>query len=208
MATGYAGRYFRGNASHVAAAQARNNLDIYTRRIYTISVINIHHTRTPMRTAPILVFLVALLAPASFAHADDLPYLQRKDVVFGEVHGTGLLMDIFTPKGKSNGLAIVDVVSGAWYSDRNKIRDHTIAQLYDIYCSRGYVARERTQRRTRRSKGADVIAMSPRQPKHLDRADQADMDRLLDKIAASGIDSLSAEERRRLDDHSRRLREQ
>ena len=69
-------------------------------------------------------------------------------------------------------------------------------------------ARERTQRRTRRSKGADVIAMSPRQTKHLDRADQADMDRLLDKIAASGIDSLSAEERRRLDDHSRRLREQ
>jgi acetyl esterase/lipase len=92
-----------------------------------------------MRTAPILAFLVALLALTSPAHADDLPYLQRKDVVFSEVHGTGLLMDIFTPKGKSNGLAIVDVVSGAWYSDRNKIRDHAIAQLYNIYCSRGYV---------------------------------------------------------------------
>jgi acetyl esterase/lipase len=92
-----------------------------------------------MRTAPILAFLVALLALTFLGHADDLPYAQRKDVVFSEVHGTGLLMDIFTPKGKSNGLAIVDVVSGAWYSDRNKIRDHTTAQLYDIYCSRGYV---------------------------------------------------------------------
>ena len=92
-----------------------------------------------MRTAPVLTFLVAFLALTSRAHADDLPYLQRKDVVFGEVHGTGLLMDIFTPRGKSNGLAIVDVVSGAWYSDRNKIRDHTLARLYDIYCSRGYV---------------------------------------------------------------------
>lgn len=93
-----------------------------------------------MRTAPILAFLVTLLLLPTVAQAeDDLPYVQRKDVVFGEVHGTGLLMDIFTPKGKSNGLAIIDVVSGAWYSDRNKIRDHTIAQLYNIYCSRGYV---------------------------------------------------------------------
>jgi acetyl esterase/lipase len=92
-----------------------------------------------MRTAPVLAFLAALPALIPLAHADDLPYLQRKDVVFSEVHGTGLLMDVFTPRGKSNGLAIVDVVSGAWYSDRNKIRDHTTAQLYDIYCSRGYV---------------------------------------------------------------------
>ena len=93
-----------------------------------------------MRTAPILVFLVTLLLLPTVGHAeDDLPYAQRKDVVFGEVHGTGLLMDIFTPKGKPNGLAIIDVVSGAWYSDRNKIRDHTIAQLYNIYCARGYV---------------------------------------------------------------------
>jgi dipeptidyl aminopeptidase/acylaminoacyl peptidase len=72
--------------------------------------------------------------------ADDrLPYVQRKDVVYGEVHGTGLLMDIFTPKGTPNGLAIVDVVSGAWSSDRAKIRDHSLAQVYTIFCSRGYV---------------------------------------------------------------------
>jgi len=89
---------------------------------------------------PIPALFVTLLLLTSVVQADDsLPYVQRKDVVFSEVHGTGLLMDIFTPKGKSNGLAIVDVVSGAWYSDRNKIRDHTLAQLYDIYCSRGYV---------------------------------------------------------------------
>jgi dipeptidyl aminopeptidase/acylaminoacyl peptidase len=92
-----------------------------------------------MRIAPVLIRLVLLLALTSFVHADDLPYVQRKDVVFAEVHGTGLLMDIFTPRGKSNGLAIVDVVSGAWSSDRNKIRDHTLAGLYDIFCSRGYV---------------------------------------------------------------------
>ena len=68
----------------------------------------------------------------------SLPYEQKMDVVYGEVHGTGLLMDVFTPKEKPNGLAIVDVASGAWHSDRGKIRDHTLAQLYRIFCTRGY----------------------------------------------------------------------
>ena len=48
-------------------------------------------------------------------------------------------MDVFTPTGKPNGLGIVDIASGAWYSDRDKIRDHTLAQVYTIFCSRGYM---------------------------------------------------------------------
>ena len=84
-----------------------------------------------------LVTLAATLAvPAQ--DASSLPYDQRMDVVYGEVHGTGLLMDVFTPKGKANGLGIIDVVSGAYYSDRRKIRDHILAQVYSIFCSRGY----------------------------------------------------------------------
>ena len=83
---------------------------------------------------------LALLAePVLFAQeAPSLPYEQKTDVVYGEVHGTGLLMDVFTPKTNANGLAIIDVVSGAWHSDRGKIRDHTLAQVYTIYCGRGY----------------------------------------------------------------------
>jgi acetyl esterase/lipase len=74
------------------------------------------------------------------SHADDgLPYEQKKDVVYAEAHGTGLLMDVFTPTGKPNGLAIVDIASGAWHSDRGKIRDHATAQVYTIFCSRGYM---------------------------------------------------------------------
>ena len=84
--------------------------------------------------------LAALAATAAVLAQDSpsLPYEQKMDVVYGEVHGTGLLMDVFTPKGKANGLGIVDVVSGAYYSDRRKIRDHILAQLYSILCSRGY----------------------------------------------------------------------
>src|SRR5512141_2565228 len=70
--------------------------------------------------------------------APSMPYDQKVDVVYGEVHGTGLLMDVFTPREKANGLGIIDVVSGAYHSDRGKIRDHTLAQLYRIFCSRGY----------------------------------------------------------------------
>ena len=54
----------------------------------------------------------------------ESPYKQQQDIVFADIDGIGLLMDIFTPTGKSNGLAIIDVASGAWYSDRGKINDH------------------------------------------------------------------------------------
>ncbi len=46
----------------------------------------------------------------------------------------------------------------------------------------------------------------PGPPPANDMASQAEMDRLLDKIAASGMDSLTAEEKRRLKAHSKRLR--
>ena len=47
-------------------------------------------------------------------------------------------MDIFTPTGAKNGIGIIDVASGAWHSDRGKIRDHMRAQVYDIFCGKGY----------------------------------------------------------------------
>ena len=95
-----------------------------------------------MKTLKILLgaSLMALVAALGVLAQEPspTPYDQKIDVVYGEVHGTGLLMDIFTPKGKANGLAIIDVASGAFYSDRGKIRDHTMAQFYTIFCSRGY----------------------------------------------------------------------
>jgi acetyl esterase/lipase len=85
------------------------------------------------------LLLTLVAAPAIRAQdSSSLPYDQKMDVVYGEMHGTGLLMDVFTPMGKANGLGIIDVVSGAYYSDRRKIRDHILAQVYSIFCSRGY----------------------------------------------------------------------
>ncbi|MCB9938421.1 MAG: alpha/beta hydrolase [Planctomycetaceae bacterium] len=85
------------------------------------------------------MLLAALVAPTTSAVADQGNlYRQQQDVVFGETHGVGLLMDIFTPTGEKNGLAIVDVISGSWHSNRGKLRDHERAQMFDIFCSHGY----------------------------------------------------------------------
>ena len=66
------------------------------------------------------------------------PFTRQENVVYAEDFGVALVMDIFVPTGEKNGLAIVDVVSGAWHSDRGKLRDHQRAQMFDIFCSRGY----------------------------------------------------------------------
>lgn len=70
--------------------------------------------------------------------SEKSPFEQRQNVVYGEVDGVGLLMDVFTPTGAKNGIGIVDIASGAWYSDRGKIRDHQRGKFFDVFCGRGY----------------------------------------------------------------------
>jgi acetyl esterase/lipase len=72
------------------------------------------------------------------AAAQQIPYSQRENVVYGEADGVGLVMDIFTPARDGNGRGIIDVISGAWHSDRGKIRDHARAQTFQILCGKGY----------------------------------------------------------------------
>ena len=63
-------------------------------------------------------------------------------------------------------------------------------------------------RRSRQRRGeAEVVTLYPQQPTVRDLVDQADIDNLLDKISAQGIDSLTPDERRRLNEHSKRLRD-
>jgi dipeptidyl aminopeptidase/acylaminoacyl peptidase len=83
------------------------------------------------------LILVTLLVGWAAA-ADSLPYDRQQNIVYTETHGIGLLADIFVPKENANGLAVIDVVSGAWHSDAGKLRDHERAQMFNIYCSRGY----------------------------------------------------------------------
>jgi acetyl esterase/lipase len=81
---------------------------------------------------------VFVLAVSTVSTGADLPYEQTKNIVYAEVDGIGLVMDVFKPTGKANGIGIVDVASGAFYSDRGKIEDHRRAKMYDIFCGKGY----------------------------------------------------------------------
>lgn len=92
-----------------------------------------HHPATQIATLACLATLL-MVGPAQA----EKPYEQTMNIVYAETDGVGLLMDVFTPTGDKNGLAIVDVASGAWSSDRGKIRDHEQAQMFDIFCGRGY----------------------------------------------------------------------
>jgi acetyl esterase/lipase len=85
----------------------------------------------------VLSLIVAGSALVHRARAESA-YVQNKNVVYDEVDGIGLLMDVFVPTGTSNGLGMVDVASGAFHSDRGKIDDHKRAQVYDIFCGKGY----------------------------------------------------------------------
>ena len=90
------------------------------------------------RILPCVALVLVCVAAMRSAAQEDLPYTQQENVVYAEVHGTGLLADIFKPKGDSNGLAVIDVVCGAWHSDRGKMNDHTKAQVFSIFCAKGY----------------------------------------------------------------------
>ena len=88
------------------------------------------------RTPLLLASLVARGHFADFPGLTDPTYLQTKNIVFAEVDGVGLVMDIFTPTGM-NGLGIVDVASGALLPTAGRSRT-TRAQVYDIFCGKGY----------------------------------------------------------------------
>jgi acetyl esterase/lipase len=89
------------------------------------------------RTPSLLTLLLCLAWLPAVAGAQQ-SYVQHQNLVYAEEHGVGLLMDVFVPNGPKNGRGIVDVASGAWHSDRGKIRDHEKAQMYQIYCAKGF----------------------------------------------------------------------
>jgi acetyl esterase/lipase len=86
----------------------------------------------------VLVFLALLASDRPAVAQDSTTWRRQENVVYGVVSGVGLVMDVFTPTGPANGLGIVDVLSGAWYSEDAQVRDHLRAKIFDTYCARGY----------------------------------------------------------------------
>ena len=86
----------------------------------------------------VLLMTAAIVSAGRGAETPSKICEQREDVVYGDIHGIGLLLDIFTPIGEKNGLAIVDVASGNYFSDRGKVRQHRSFGVYDEFCAKGY----------------------------------------------------------------------
>lgn len=87
-----------------------------------------------------LLLILCLLGPAAWrpALAAGPGYRQEMNVLYGEAHGVGLLMDVFVPTAKTNGLALVDVVSGTWNSHRDRLKEHQLMGIYSVLAGQGY----------------------------------------------------------------------
>ena len=69
------------------------------------------------------VAIVGALGVATFAVllAAEPTYRRTEDVVYGRKFGSALTFDVFRPRERANGLGVVAVMSGGWYSDHRMI---------------------------------------------------------------------------------------
>jgi acetyl esterase/lipase len=80
-----------------------------------------------------LALAVSAVVPC-LARADDVEYTRTKDVIYGRKYGTALTMDVFQPKTGANGVGLIAVVSGGWFSGPEMI----VPAFYQPFLNRGY----------------------------------------------------------------------
>jgi len=86
---------------------------------------------------PALILALACLAIAngpSPSAADEPGFDRQEDVIYGRKFGTALTLDVFRPRKEANGLGVIYVVSGGWFSAHEGISPAYVAPFVD----RGY----------------------------------------------------------------------
>ncbi|HLW66870.1 MAG TPA: alpha/beta hydrolase [Gemmataceae bacterium] len=84
-----------------------------------------------------IVAILALFLAVPALRADEAVYERKQDVIYGRKYGMALTMDVFTPKVKPNGAAIVVIMSGYWRSD-HRMLDSDALELGMEFIRRGY----------------------------------------------------------------------
>ncbi len=88
--------------------------------------------RSPWCVAVIGIFL--FLAASLVSAADPPAFARQEDVIYGRKDGMALTMDVLTPKDKTNGAAVVWVISGGYFSAHEAINPGFVLELL----KRGY----------------------------------------------------------------------
>lgn len=87
-----------------------------------------------LRGCLIACLCLTLTLAAPLARSDDKPAFKRQDdVIYGHKSGMALVMDVFKPE-HPNGVGIVWVLSGGWFS----VKDMFPAGFYEPLLKRGY----------------------------------------------------------------------
>ena len=81
-----------------------------------------------LRSLFLLILLGCLEVPPLLA--EPMPYTRTRDILYGRVDGTALTLDLFKP-GRPNGLGVIYVMSGGWYSSHEFIGPTIVQPLLD-----------------------------------------------------------------------------
>ena len=67
------------------------------------------------RLLPLVTALYVALVP-SLSRGDEPPPYPRQELIYGRKYGLALTLNVFRPSENPNGLGIVFVISGGWFS--------------------------------------------------------------------------------------------
>ena len=90
------------------------------------------------RPAAVAITVLALTIPIAPSRGDEPSYTRQEDVIYGRKFGTALTMDVFRPKTKANGAAVVIMVSGGFFSAHEQVNPGFALP----FVQRGYTAFE------------------------------------------------------------------
>ncbi len=85
------------------------------------------------RTIVYRLVVFGFLTIISAAPAEDRPYTRVQDVIYGRAFGTALTLDVVRPE-QPNGLGVIYVVSGGWFSSHDFINPKVVQPMLN----RGY----------------------------------------------------------------------
>jgi len=84
--------------------------------------------------SPLLFAPAVLLMLSTSLLAAEPSYNRTEDVIYGRKFGTALTLDVFQPKENANGLGVIFVVSGGWFSAHDAIN----LSFVEPFTKRGY----------------------------------------------------------------------